>query len=392
MKQRINQRVQVLPPSGIRRFFDLVSEMKGVISLGVGAPEFVTPWHIREACFYALEKGYTMYTSNRGLLELRQEIARDLKRHYDLVYDPRTQILVTVGVSEAVDLAIRAIIEPGDEVFIPEPCYVSYGPCVFLAGGEPVYVRTSVEHDFRLQPRDLEAAITPRTKALVLCYPNNPTGAVMDREALSAIAEVVARHDLLVVADEVYAHLTYGAKHVSFAGLPGMGERTILLNGFSKAYAMTGWRLGYAVGPAEIIEAMNKIHQYTMLCAPITAQKAAIEALRNGDQERERMVTEYDRRRRFFVKRLNEIGLTCFEPRGAFYAFPSVAATGLDGLTFAEELLREEKVAVVPGEAFGPSGRYHIRCSYASSMENLKEALVRMERFLARRKVAVGKE
>ncbi len=388
MNSRVNRRVQVLPPSGIRRFFDLVTEMQGVISLGVGEPDFVTPWHIREACYYSLEKGYTMYTSNFGLLELRQEIVRDLHRLYGLVYSPKTQTLVTVGVSEAVDLALRVILEPGDEVVIPEPCYVSYGPCALLAGGEPVFVRTAEENDFRLQAGDLEAAITPRTKALVLCYPNNPTGAVMDRATIAAVAEVAARHDLLVLADEVYAHLTYAGEHICFASLPGMQERTILLNGFSKAYAMTGWRLGYAVGPEEIIAAMTKVHQYTMLCAPITAQKAAIEALRNGQRERRRMVAEYDRRRRVFVKGLNEIGLSCFEPRGAFYAFPSVAATGLDGLTFAEELLREEKVAVVPGEAFGPSGKNHVRCSYASSMENLREALVRMERFVTRRRGA----
>lgn len=384
MSSRVNQRVQALPPSGIRRFFDLVTEMKGVISLGVGEPDFVTPWHIREACYYSLEKGFTMYTSNFGLLELRQEIVRDLQRLYGLIYDPKGQALVTVGVSEAVDLAMRVILEPGDQVIIPEPCYVSYGPCTLLAGGEPVYVRTTAENGFRLRAGDLEAAITPRTKALVLCYPNNPTGAIMDRASLAALAEVAARHNLLVLADEVYAHLTYAGEHVCFAGLPEMQERTILLNGFSKAYAMTGWRLGYAVGPEEIIAAMTKVHQYTMLCAPITAQKAAIEALRNGQRERQRMVTEYDRRRRVFVKGLNEIGLTCFEPQGAFYAFPSVAATGLDGLTFAEQLLQEEKVAVVPGEAFGPSGQAHVRCSYASSMENLREALVRMERFIAR--------
>jgi len=358
--------------------------MKGVISLGVGEPDFVTPWHIREACFYSLEKGYTMYTSNWGLLELRQEIARDLNQSYGLTYDPKNQILVTVGVSEAVDLALRVILAPGDEVIVPEPCYVSYGPCTYLAGGEPVYLTTTVENDFRLRAEDLEKCITPRTRAFVLSYPNNPTGAIMDRASLAAVAEVVARHDLLVLADEVYAHLTYAGTHTCFASLPGMRERTILLNGFSKAYAMTGWRLGYAVGPLEIIAAMTKVHQYTMLCAPITAQKAAIEALRNGERERQRMVTEYDRRRRVFVKGLNEIGLSCFEPLGAFYAFPCVASTGLDGLAFAEALLQEEKVAVIPGDAFGPSGKRHVRCSYASSMENLREALVRMERFIRR--------
>jgi len=381
---QINQRVQAVPPSGIRRFFDLASEMKGVVSLGIGEPDFTTPWHIREACYYALEKGYTMYTSNSGLLELREEIARDIERAYGLSYDPHTQALVTTGVSEAVDLALRVILEPGDEVLIPEPCYVAYGPCAFLAGGQPVYVPTAVENGFRVSPHDLEAKITPRTKALILSYPNNPTGAVMDRESLAAVAEIAACHDLMVISDEVYAHLTYSGEHTCFAGLPGMQERTILLNGFSKAYAMTGWRLGYALGPREIIAAMTKVHQYTMLCAPITAQKAAIEALRNGERERGRMVAEYDRRRRIFVKGLNEIGLGCFEPQGAFYCFPSVAATGMDGLMFAEELLKEEKVAVVPGEAFGASGKWHVRCSYASSLANLKEALQRMERFVAR--------
>ncbi|MGE5550389.1 MAG: aminotransferase class I/II-fold pyridoxal phosphate-dependent enzyme [Bacteroidota bacterium] len=385
MTIQINARVQALPPSGIRRFFDLVSEMKGVVSLGIGEPDFVTPWHIREACFYSLEKGFTMYTSNWGLLELRQEIVRDLERNYGVSYDARNEVLVTVGVSEAVDLALRVLLEPGDEAIVPEPCYVSYGPCASIAGGEPVYLTTTAAHEFRLLAADLEAKITPRTKVLVLSYPNNPTGAVMDRESLAAVAEVAARHDLVVLSDEVYAHLTYAGKHTCFASLPGMRERTILLNGFSKAYAMTGWRLGYAVGPREVIAAMTKVHQYTMLCAPITAQKAAIEALRNGAQERQRMMEEYNRRRRFFVKGLNEIGLACFEPLGAFYAFPSVASTGMDGLTFAEELLKEEKVAVVPGEAFGPSGRNHVRCSYASSMDNLKEALVRMERFVKRR-------
>ncbi|MGE5598871.1 MAG: aminotransferase class I/II-fold pyridoxal phosphate-dependent enzyme [Bacteroidota bacterium] len=388
MSARVNHLVQSLPPSGIRRFFDLVAEMKGVISLGIGEPDFVTPWHIREACFYSLEKGYTMYTSNWGLLELRQEIARDLARHYGVSYDPNGEILVTVGVSEAVDLALRVVLEPGDEVIIPEPCYVSYGPCTAMAGGKPVYLPTAAANGFRLSVADLAAKITPRTRALLFANPNNPTGTVLDRATLAAVAELAARHDLLVLIDEVYAHLTYDGGHVCFAGLPGMHERTILLNGFSKAYAMTGWRLGYAAGPREIIAAMTKVHQYTMLCAPITAQKAAIEALRNGDRERERMVAEYNRRRRLFVKVLNELGLDCIEPQGAFYAFPSVAATGLDGLSFAEALLREEKVAVVPGDAFGPSGRFHVRCSYASSLNNLQEALARIGRFVRRRLTA----
>ncbi|MGE5529540.1 MAG: aminotransferase class I/II-fold pyridoxal phosphate-dependent enzyme [Patescibacteria group bacterium] len=386
----VNHRVAALPPSGIRRFFDLVTEMRGVISLGIGEPDFVTPWHIREACFYSLEKGFTMYTSNFGLLELREEIARDLEHLYGLSYRPKGQVLVTVGVSEAVDLALRVLLEPGDEVIVPEPCYVAYGPCAYLAGGEPVQVPTTAANGFRLDAAELEAKVTPRTKVLILSYPNNPTGAIMDRRSLLSVAEVVSRHNLVVLSDEVYAHLTYSGTHTCFAALPGMQERTVLLNGFSKAYAMTGWRLGYAVGPEEIIAAMTKVHQYTMLCAPITAQKAAVEALRNGETERRRMVAEYDRRRRVIVKGLNALGLDCFEPQGAFYAFPSVASTGLDGLAFAEELLREEKVAVVPGEAFGPSGRQHVRCSYASSLENIKEALARMERFVKKRRTAMG--
>jgi aminotransferase len=380
----VNPTVQALPPSGIRRFFDLVAEMKGVISLGVGEPDFVTPWHIREACFYSLEKGYTMYTSNYGLLELREEIAADLAKNYNVHYDPRKELLATVGVSEALDLAFRAIIEPGDEVIVPEPCYVSYNPCVLMAGGRPVNVITRAEEGFRVRARDIEPLITPKTKALLLCYPNNPTGGVMTREVALEIAELAVRRNLLVLSDEVYAHLTYEGQHVCFASLPGMQERTILFNGFSKAYAMTGWRLGYAAGPPEIIAAMTKIHQYTMLCAPITAQKAAIEALRHGEAQRTKMVAEYNRRRRLFVKGLNDIGLSCFEPLGAFYAFPSIAVTGLDSIAFSEALLKEEKVAVVPGDAFGRCGEGYVRCSYASSLANLQEALVRMGRFVAK--------
>lgn len=378
----INRKVQAVPPSGIRRFFDLVAEMKDVISLGVGEPDFVTPWHVREACVYSLEKGYTMYTSNYGLLELREAIAADIAANYQVDYDPRGEILVTVGVSEALDLAFRAVIEPGDEVIIPEPCYVSYNPCVTMAGGKPVNVATRAEEGFRVRARDIEPYITPKTKAILLCYPNNPTGGVMTPEVALELAKLAVERDLLLISDEVYAHLTYEGSHVCFAALPGLKERTLLLNGFSKAYAMTGWRLGYVAGPAEIIGAMTKIHQFTMLCAPITAQKAAIEALRNGEKERRRMVKEYNRRRRLIVAGLNNIGLDCFEPRGAFYAFPSIVRTGLDSDTFCERLLYEEKVAVVPGTAFGKCGAGFIRCSYASSLENLKEALARMERFV----------
>ncbi|HEX3043563.1 MAG TPA: aminotransferase class I/II-fold pyridoxal phosphate-dependent enzyme [Bacillota bacterium] len=380
----VNRTIAAIPPSGIRRFFDLVAEMTGVISLGVGEPDFVTPWHIREACFYSLEKGYTMYTSNYGLLELREEIAIDLKKNYGVAYDPKHEILVTVGVSEALDLAFRAIIEPGDEVIIPEPCYVSYNPCVIMAGGKPVNVTTKAEEGFRVRAKDIEPLITPKTKAILLCYPNNPTGGVMNREVALEIAELAQKHDLLILSDEVYAHLTYEGEHICFAALPGMKERTILFNGFSKAYAMTGWRLGYVAGLSEIIQAMMKIHQFTMLCAPITAQKAAIEALRHGENERRKMCAEYNRRRRLFFKGLNDIGLTCFEPKGAFYAFPSIAITGMTSLEFSEQLLKEEKVAVVPGDAFGSFGEGYVRCSYASSMENLQESLVRMGRFVER--------
>lgn len=382
-RQWVNHTIQALPPSGIRRFFDLVAEMSGVISLGVGEPDFVTPWHIREACFYALEKGYTMYTSNYGLPELREAIADHLQENYGVRYDPKVNILATVGVSQGLDLAFRTILNPGDEIIIPQPCYVSYNPCVTMAGGVPVNVVTRAEEGFRVRAADIEPLITPATKGLLLCYPNNPTGGVMTPEVGAELAELVRNYDLLVISDEVYSHLTYDGGHVCFAALPGMAERTILLNGFSKAYAMTGWRLGYAAGPVEIIRAMTKIHQYTMLCAPITAQKAAIEALRSGDGERRRMVAEYNRRRRLFVKGLNDLGLSCFEPKGAFYAFPSIARTGMDAMTFSERLLKEEKVAVVPGTAFGQCGEGYIRCSYAASLENLKEALIRIGRFVA---------
>jgi aminotransferase len=378
----VNRTIRELPPSGIRRFFDLATEMKGVISLGVGEPDFVTPWHIREACFYALEKGYTMYTANRGLLELRQAIAAEYAQNYQLDYDPGREVLVTVGVSEALDLVFRTVLEPGDEVIIPEPCYVSYGPTVTMAGGKPVTVVTGPEDGFLVQAAAIEPLLSARTKALLLCYPNNPTGGVLTPASARELANLAGKHNLLVISDEVYSHLTYEGEHICMATLPGLRERTVILNGFSKAYAMTGWRLGYALGPAEIIEGMNKIHQYTMLCAPITAQKAALEALRNGAAERRSMVAEYNRRRRFMVHGLRQIGLDCFEPQGAFYAFPSIARTGMDSNTFCERLLYEEKVAVVPGTAFGGCGEGFFRCSYASSLENLKEALVRMERFV----------
>ncbi|HML33044.1 MULTISPECIES: aminotransferase class I/II-fold pyridoxal phosphate-dependent enzyme [Sporomusa] len=383
--ERISPTVKAIPPSGIRRFFDIAAEMKGVVSLGVGEPDFVTPWHIRESCVHGLHKGYTAYTSNYGLLELREEITRTIYDTYKVSYDPRKEALVTVGVSEALDLAIRAILSPGDEVLIPEPCYVSYKACVLLAGGTPVPVPTSMEHEFRVTVEQLEKLVSPRTKALLIGYPNNPTGAIMPKQELSAIAQFAKKHDLIVISDEIYADLTYEGTHTCFAGLPDMRDRTILLNGFSKAYAMTGWRIGYALSNPDFIAAMNKIHQYTMLCAPITAQLAAVEALRNGKINMEKMVAEYNCRRQLMVDGLRSLGLSCFEPKGAFYIFPSIKETGLGSLQFAEELLKAEKVAVVPGDAFGESGEGFVRCSYASSINNLTTALERIGRFVKQR-------
>lgn len=386
MKKRnlISKRVRDIPPSGIRRFFDLLASMEGVISLGVGEPDFVTPWHIREAGIYSLEKGYTSYTSNYGLLELREELARYLKAHYGLDYDPKRELLITVGVSEGIDLAMRAILDPGDEVIIPEPGYVSYMPCTILAGGVFVPVPTTIENDFQVKAQDIERRVTPRTKALLLGYPNNPTGAVMDRKGLMKVAEVALRHNLIVISDEVYDRLVYGVEHTCFASLPGMKEHTILLSGFSKAYAMTGWRIGYVAAREEVIEAMMKIHQYTMMCAPTMAQMAAIEALKEGEAQIQEMVAEYDKRRRVMVKGLNDIGLTCFEPRGAFYTFPSVKSTGLSSEEFAERLLLEDRVAVIPGSTFGECGEGYIRCCYATSMAEIEEALERMSHFVKR--------
>ena len=378
----ISQRVKQIPPSGIRKFFDLLASMQGVISLGVGEPDFVTPWHIREAGIYAIEKGKTMYTSNYGLLELRQALAQYLEARYGLFYDPRSELLITVGVSEAVDLALRAILDPGDEVLVPDPAYVSYGPCVTLAGGVHVPVPTGIEHDFKLRPVDMEARITERTKAIVLGFPSNPTGATMSRKELEGVAEVACRHDLMVVSDEIYERLVYEGEHTCFPTLPEMRNRTILVGGFSKAYAMTGWRVGFAAARADVLEAMMKIHQYIMMCAPTPAQYAALEALRHGEADVAEMVADYDRRRRVMVKGLNDIGLTCFNPRGAFYAFPSIRIRGLSSEEFAEKLLMEEKVAVVPGTAFGECGEGHVRCCYATSLAEIEEALVRMGRFV----------
>lgn len=378
----IAAKVSSIPPSGIRKFFDLLSSMEGVISLGVGEPDFVTPWQIRESAIYALEKGYTMYTSNSGLPQLRQELAKYLESSYGLNYNPESELLITVGVSEGFDLALRAILNPGDEVIMPDPCYVAYPACTTLAGGIPIQVPTSEEHDFRITADDIERHITQRTKAIFIGYPANPTGAVMVKEELGQIAELARRYDLLVISDEVYDRLVYGVEHTCFASLPRMREHTILLNGFSKAYAMTGWRVGYVAAAEEIIQAMTKIHQYTILCAPIMGQMAAIEALRQGSSEVRAMVREYDQRRRVMVKGFRDIGLSCFDPKGAFYAFPSIKTTGLASEEFAEKLLAEEKVAVVPGSAFGQCGEGYVRCCYATSLPEIEEALKRMGKFV----------
>ena len=384
MRNPLSDKVLDIKPSGIRKFFDIVSEMKDAISLGVGEPDFETPWHIREEGIYSLEKGRTVYTSNSGLLELRKEIVNYLQRKVHVTYDPRKEVLITVGGSEAIDLALRAMLNPGDEVLIPQPCYVSYLPCCQLADGVPVFINLKEENQFRLTAQELRDAITPKTKILVLPFPNNPTGAIMTREDLEAIAEVIIEKDLFVISDEIYSELTYLGEHVSIASLPGMRERTILINGFSKAYAMTGWRLGYAAGPQYILEQMTKIHQFAIMCAPTTSQYAAVEALKNGDDDVARMRDAYDQRRHFVLSRLHEMGLQCFEPYGAFYAFPSVARFGLTSDEFATRFLKEEKVAIVPGTAFGDCGEGFLRLSYAYSIENLKEALGRLERFVQR--------
>jgi aminotransferase len=382
MDNLISQKVHSISPSGIRKFFDLLSSVKGVISLGVGEPDFVTPWHIREAATDSLEKGYTMYTSNYGMLELRQELAKYLEHHYGVSYQPEREILVTVGVSEGLDLAVRAILNPGDEVIIPDPWYVSYPPCVILAGGTPVFVPLSKQNNFVLKAEDVEPLINKQTRAILIGYPSNPTGAVMSRKELAGIAELAQKYNLLVISDEIYARLVYGVEHTCFASLPEVKEQTILLGGFSKAFAMTGWRIGYIAANPQLIEAMLKIHQYTMLCVPTMSQMAGIEALRSGEDDVAKMVKEYDGRRRFIVKKLNEIGLPCFEPKGAFYAFPSIEATGMSSEEFAERLLMEERVAVVPGSAFGQCGEGFVRCCYATSLASIEEALKRMERFV----------
>ncbi len=384
-QKRISPVVQAIPPSGIRRFFDIAAEMEDVISLGVGEPDFVTPWSIRESCVYGLEQGYTSYTANRGLWELREEICALQKRNFNIDYDPKTNVLVTVGVSEALDIAMRAILTPGDEILIPEPCYVSYKACASLAGAVAVAVPAKIENNFSITPADLEAHVTNKTKALLIGYPNNPTGAILTKEQLMDIAKFAQEHDLIVISDEIYGDLTYGGeRHVCFAGLPGMKDRTILLNGFSKAYAMTGWRIGYAMSNPAIISAMTKIHQYTMLCAPITAQIAAVEALRHGEKYMKKMVSEYDKRRRLIYDGLTNAGLKCFEPKGAFYIFPDITSTGLTSEEFAEQLLMKEHVALVPGTAFGQCGEGYVRCSYATSVTKISEAIARIEHFVQR--------
>ena len=380
----ISRQAKQIVPSGIRRFFDLIASIDGVISLGIGEPDYATPWHIREAAIYSLEKGYTMYTSSSGMPELRQELSRHLGDNYNVAYSPDNELLVTVGVSEALDLAIRAIINPGDEVIMPDPCYTSYNPCVIMAGGTPVMIPTNQENNFEISGADIEKRVTPRTKAILIGYPANPTGAVMTRDKLTQIAKVARRHQLLVISDEIYGKLAYGVEHTCFAALSEMRENTILLGGFSKAYAMTGWRIGYAAAHQEIIAAMTKIHQYTMLCASIMGQAAAIEALKSGESSVTEMIEEYNRRRLVIVKGLNDIGLSCFEPRGAFYAFPSIKSTGMTSEKFAERLLIEAKVAVVPGSAFGQCGEGHIRCCYATSLADIEEALSRMKQFVAK--------
>ncbi|MCI5621143.1 MAG: aminotransferase class I/II-fold pyridoxal phosphate-dependent enzyme [Lachnospiraceae bacterium] len=390
MRDPLSKTIVTIQPSGIRKFFDIVSEMKDAISLGVGEPDFDTPWRVRDEGIYSLEKGRTFYTSNAGLKELKIEIAKYLKRNYGLNYDYNHEILITVGGSEAIDIAMRAMLDPGDEVLIPQPSYVSYLPCCVLANGTPVVINLKAENEFRLTAEELEAAITPKTKLLVMPFPNNPTGAIMERKDLEAVAEVVKKHDLYVISDEIYSALTYGEeKHVSIASLPGMWERTIVINGFSKSHAMTGWRLGYACGPKVILEQMLKIHQYAIMCAPTTSQYAAVAALRDGDDEVEMMREEYNGRRRYLMHRFREMGLECFEPYGAFYMFPCIKEFGMTSEEFATELLNAERVAVVPGTAFGDCGEGFLRISYAYSLANLKEAMDRIERFVTAKREAM---
>ena len=379
---RVAEHIAGLPKSGIRDFFELVNAMDDVISLGIGEPDFVTPWHIREASIYALENGHTSYTSNLGLLPLREEICRYVKKNYEVEYDPVSECIVTVGVSEGLDLVLRAIINPGDEIIYHEPCYVSYAPGIQMAHGVPVVVPTYEKNDFSLDPADLKKAITPKTKAILLNFPCNPTGATMPLEKLKEVAQIAIDNDIIVITDEIYSELTYEGEHVSIASLPGMRDRTVFLHGFSKAYAMTGYRIAYACGPVELIDAMMKIHQYSMLCAPINGQEAALEALQNGKTEMERMKYEYRDRRNVITRRLNEMKLTCFKPVGAFYVFPNITSSGLSSTEFATRLLNEQNVAVVPGIAFGECGEGFVRCAYAASIDNIVEAMDRIAVFL----------
>jgi aminotransferase len=378
----LSKTVQELKPSGIRRFFDLAAGMEGVVSLGVGEPDFVTPWAVREAAINSLEQGFTSYTANAGLLELREEIAKYMKVQFDVEYSPESEIIVTVGASEAIDIAMRALLNPGDEVIVVEPCFVSYAPMVTLAGGVAVTVQATKENDFKILPSQIEEVITEKTKAILICSPNNPTGTMLNKSELEELSAIADKHDLLIIADEIYAELVYDEEYTSMAAINGMRERTILINGFSKGFAMTGWRLGFVCAPEEITNAMLKIHQYAMMCASTMAQYAALEALKNCRSDVEEMVKSYRRRRNFIVQSFNEIGLTCHEPGGAFYAFPSIESTGLSSQDFAEQLLRKEGVAVVPGDVFGESGEGHIRCSYATSLQQLQEAVKRMKRFI----------
>ena len=384
MRNPLSETIVKIPPSGIRKFFDIVSEMDDAISLGVGEPDFDTPWHIREEGIYSLEKGRTFYTSNAGLKDLKVEICNYLKRRCNVLYDPHQEVMVTVGGSEAIDVALRAMLDPGDEVLIPQPSYVSYTPCTILAGGVPVIIELEEKDEFRLTPEKLLEKLTPKTKILIMPFPNNPTGAIMEKEDLEKIAEIVTEKDLFVISDEIYCELTYKGEHTTIASLPGMKERTVLINGFSKSYAMTGWRLGYAAAPKEILKQMLKIHQFAIMCAPTTSQYAAISALKNGDEDVQNMRESYNQRRRYLVNALREMGLDCFEPYGAFYVFPSIKKFGMTSDEFATRLLKEEKVAVVPGTAFGDSGEGFLRISYAYSLENLKIALERIRRFVER--------
>ncbi len=384
MRNPIGKKVVDIKPSGIRKFFDIVQETEGAISLGVGEPDFDTPWHIRDEGIYSLEKGRTFYTSNSGLKELRTEISNYVKRTQGITYDPLHEIFITVGGSEAIDLALRAMVDPGDEVLIPQPSYVSYEPCAILADAVPVIIELKEENQFRLTAREVLDSLTDKTKILVLPFPNNPTGAIMSREDLEEIAKVVIENDLYVISDEIYSELTYSGKHVSIVSLPGMKERTILINGFSKAYAMTGWRLGYACGPGQIMEQMIKIHQFAIMCAPTTSQYAAVEALRNGDDDVAMMREQYNHRRRYLLSEFKRIGIPCFEPFGAFYVFPCIKKFGMSSDDFCTRLLREEKLAVVPGTAFGDCGEGYIRVSYAYSLDNLKAAMERLERFVSK--------